>query len=141
MWKKKHILVKEKIWEIKLTLAKRDMLLIFNVIFYHIYFLKTFMHLSQQFYNFCIQIFWNRSVHFFEICICQLFVLFLHAVKWKTSWGEGVNNMTLMNLFWEMVDQRKALSLISSGKQCLKYSPLQVSENLWAGFQPGKSLS
>ena len=46
-----------------------------------------------------------------------------------------------MNCFCVMVDQRKAISLISSGDRCQRSSPLQISDMLQAGFEPVQNLS
>ena len=43
--------------------------------------------------------------------------------------------------FWGMVDQRKALNLISSQDHCQKPSPLRISDTPRAGFEPALNLS
>ena len=43
--------------------------------------------------------------------------------------GTVLMKMTMMNCFCEMVDQQKALSLISSREHCQRFSPLQISDH------------
>ena len=47
----------------------------------------------------------------------------------------------MMNYFCGMVDQRKALSLISCWDHCQRSSPLQISNKSQAGFEPAQNLS
>ena len=49
--------------------------------------------------------------------------------------------MMMMNCFCGMVDQRKALSLISSRDHCQRSSPLRISDTPRAGFEPAQNLS
>ena len=49
--------------------------------------------------------------------------------------------MMMINCFSGMVDQRKALSLISSWNHCQRSSPLRISDMLRAGFEPAQNLS
>ena len=44
--------------------------------------------------------------------------------------------MMMMNCFCGMVDQRKALSLISNQDHCQRSSPSWISNTLQAGFEP-----
>ena len=44
-------------------------------------------------------------------------------------------------LFCDMVDQRKAFSLISSQDHCQRSSPLRISDTPQAGFEPAQNLS
>ena len=46
-----------------------------------------------------------------------------------------------LNCFCGKVDQRKALSLVSSGHHCQRFSPFRISDTPWAGFELGQNLS
>ena len=52
---------------------------------------------------------------------------------------EGV--IMIMNCFREIIDQRKAFSLISSWNHCHRFSPPQISNVPQAGFEPALNLS
>ena len=45
----------------------------------------------------------------------------------------------MVNCFCRMVDQRKALSLISKWDHCERFSPLQISDTLRVGFEPAQN--
>ena len=47
----------------------------------------------------------------------------------------------MMNCFCEMVDRRKALSIISSRDHCQRFSPLQISDTPRAVVEPVQNLS
>ena len=49
--------------------------------------------------------------------------------------------MMVMNYFCGVVDRRKAFSFISSRDHCQRFSPLQISNMLPAGFEPAQNLS
>ena len=49
--------------------------------------------------------------------------------------------MMMMNYFCCMVDQRKAFSLNSSRGHCQRSSPSQISNTMWAGFEPVQSMN
>ena len=49
--------------------------------------------------------------------------------------------MMMMNSFCGMVDQQSAFSFISSPDHCQKFSPLQISDMLQAGFEPEQNQS
>ena len=42
----------------------------------------------------------------------------------------------MMNCFCGMVDWQKVFSLVSSQDHCQGSSPLQISDTLWAGYEP-----
>ena len=46
----------------------------------------------------------------------------------------------MMNCFCDMVDQRKAFSLISSHDHCQRSSPSRIPDTLGAGFEPAQNL-
>ena len=45
-----------------------------------------------------------------------------------------------MNYFCGMIDQRKALSLISSRDYCQRFSTSQISDKSRVGFEPAQNL-
>ena len=45
------------------------------------------------------------------------------------------------NCFCDMVDQRKAFSLISSRDHCQRSSPSRISDTPRVGFEPAQNLS
>ena len=47
----------------------------------------------------------------------------------------------MMNCFCEMVEQRKMLSLIPRQDHYQRFSPLEISGMLQAGFTPAQNLS
>ena len=47
----------------------------------------------------------------------------------------------IINRFWAMVDWWDVLSLMSSWDNCQRFSPLQISSTLWAGFEHAQNLS
>ena len=49
--------------------------------------------------------------------------------------------MTMINSFCDMVDRRKAFSLISSQDHCQRSSPSQISDRSHAWFEPVQNLS
>ena len=49
--------------------------------------------------------------------------------------------MMMMNCFCDMVDRRKAFSLISSRDHCQRSSPSRISDTPQAGFEPAQNLS
>ena len=54
--------------------------------------------------------------------------------------NEWVIKIMMMNCFCGMVDQRMALSFISSRDHCQKSSPSRISETPQAGFEPAHNL-
>ena len=46
-----------------------------------------------------------------------------------------------MNCFYDMVDQRKVFSIISSQDHCQRSSPSRIFNTPRAGFEPGQNLS
>ena len=49
--------------------------------------------------------------------------------------------MKMMNCFWEMIDRRKAFSLVSSRNHYRRHSPSPSSDTPPAGFEPAQNLS
>ena len=51
------------------------------------------------------------------------------------------NLLMMMNCFCDIVDQRKAFSLISNQDHCQRLSPSRISDTPPAGFEPAQNLS
>ena len=51
-----------------------------------------------------------------------------------------IMTMLMMNCFCYMVNRRKVLNLITSGDLCQRSSQTQISDILWARFQPALNL-
>ena len=95
----------------------------------------------------------EMPVYFFNVCLEKIFEMFLklkveiilfgtmllsysisknpiNRVFWLVYiCGTVLMKMAMMNCFYEMSDQRKALSLISSREHCQRFSPSQISDH------------
>ena len=89
-------------------------------------------------------------VHLITLCILSLILSRLtfsclhnarqisaHVLMW---YNQGIM-MKMTNCFCRMLDQRKALRLISSQDHCQRFSPSHISDTPHVGFKPARNLS
>ena len=79
---------------------------------------------------------WSKESIFGVVHIDYLDILF------AISWVKGpVSISFLMSCFCGIVDQRKWFNLFSSRRHHQIFSPSQISDTPWEGFEPAQNLS